>query len=210
MGVLCEWKGGSLLDQKKTGSFLRELRKEQEITQEQFAENLGVSARTVSRWETGSNMPDISLLADIADYYNVSIPEIIAGERKSDEMNEEVKEVAEAMSDYAGQEKERIVKEIRHLSIVGACALIGYGILTLSGLSGKNAVFGSITLYLRTLIFVTVLLMPVYTTGLIGKMKRRNHTVNLPKPAVLVLSAAAAIAAAIVIKMLLSAAGLAL
>lgn len=198
------------MDQKKTGSFLRELRKEQEITQEQFAENLGVSARTVSRWETGSNMPDISLLADIADYYNVSIPEIIAGERKSDEMNEEVKEVAEAMSDYAGQEKERIVKEIRHLSIVGACALIGYGILTLSGLSGKNAVFGSITLYLRTLIFVTVLLMPVYTTGLIGKMKRRNHTVNLPKPAVLVLSAAAAIAAAIVIKMLLSAAGLAL
>ena len=198
------------MDQKKTGSFLRELRKEQEITQEQFAENLGVSARTVSRWETGSNMPDISLLADIADYYNVSIPEIIAGERKSDEMNEEVKEVAEAMSDYAGQEKERIVKEIRHLSIVGACALIGYGILTLSGLSGKNAVFGGITLYLRTLIFVTVLLMPVYTTGLIGKMKRRNHTVNLPKPAVLVLSAAAAIAAAIVIKMLLSAAGLAL
>ena len=155
-------------------------------------------------------MPDISLLSEIADFYDVGIPEIIAGERKSDEMNEEVKEVAEAMSDYAGQEKERIVKEIRHLSIVGACALIGYGILTLSGLSGKNAVFGSITLYLRTLIFVTVLLMPVYTTGLIGKMKRRNHTVNLPKPAVLVLSAAAAIAAAIVIKMLLSAAGLAL
>ena len=87
------------MDQKKIGSFLRELRKEQGITQEQFAEKLGVSARTVSRWETGSNMPDISLLSEITDFYDVSIPEIIAGERKSDEMNEEVKEVAEAMSD---------------------------------------------------------------------------------------------------------------
>ena len=72
------------MDQKKIGSFLRELRKEQGITQEQFAEKLGVSARTISRWETGNNMPDISLLSEIADYYDVGIPEIIAGERKSD------------------------------------------------------------------------------------------------------------------------------
>ena len=202
------------MDQKKIGGFLRELRKEQEITQEQFAEKLGVSARTISRWETGSNMPDISLLSDIADFYHVSIPEIIAGERKSDKMNEElkengeVKEVAEAMSDYAGREKEKIVKEIRHLSIVSACALLGYGILTLGGLTEKNNAFASIALYFRTLIFVTVLLMPLYTTGLVGKIRRRDHAVNLPKPAVLVLSAVAAVAAAVVIKMLLSAAGL--
>ena len=75
------------MDQKKIGSFLRELRKEHGITQEQFAEKLGVSARTISRWETGSNMPDISLLSEIADYYDVGIPEIIAGERKSDGMS---------------------------------------------------------------------------------------------------------------------------
>ena len=64
------------MDQKKTGSFLRELRKEHGITQEQFAEKLGVSARTISRWETGNNMPDISLLSEIADYYDVGIPEM--------------------------------------------------------------------------------------------------------------------------------------
>ena len=51
------------MDQKKIGSFLKELRKEKKITQEAFAEILQVSGRTVSRWETGSNMPDISLLA---------------------------------------------------------------------------------------------------------------------------------------------------
>ena len=70
------------MDQKKIGSFLRELRKEQRITQEDLAEKLNVSSRTISRWETGSNMPDISLLIEIADFFDVSIPEIINGERK--------------------------------------------------------------------------------------------------------------------------------
>ncbi len=49
------------MDQKRIGSFLKELRKEKGITQEQVAEKLNVSARTVSRWETGRNVPDISL-----------------------------------------------------------------------------------------------------------------------------------------------------
>ena len=45
------------MDQKKIGHFLKELRKEKELTQEQLAEKFHVSDRTVSRWETGSNMP---------------------------------------------------------------------------------------------------------------------------------------------------------
>ena len=85
-------KGGNSMDQKKIGRFLKELRKEKNITQEQLAEKIKVSGRTVSRWETGSNMPDISLLAELADFYDVSIPEIIDGERKSENMNEEIKE----------------------------------------------------------------------------------------------------------------------
>ena len=46
------------MDQQKIGNFLKTLRKEKGITQEQFAETLNVARRTVSRWETGSNMPD--------------------------------------------------------------------------------------------------------------------------------------------------------
>ena len=55
------------MDQKKIGGFLKELRNEKNVTQEQLAEVLNVSGRTVSRWETGNNMPDISILVDIAD-----------------------------------------------------------------------------------------------------------------------------------------------
>ena len=59
------------MDQIKIGVFLKELRKEKGIIQEQLAEELLVSARTISRWETGNNMPDIGLLVDIAEFFNV-------------------------------------------------------------------------------------------------------------------------------------------
>ena len=97
------------MDQVKIGNFLKKLRKEKGITQEQLAEILNVSGRTVSRWETGNNMPDISILVDIADYYDISIPEIISGERKSEMMNEEERIIAKTMSDYATTEKEKIL-----------------------------------------------------------------------------------------------------
>ena len=61
------------MDQIKIGSFLKELRKEKDLTQETLAERLGVSNRTISRWETGSNMPDIGMLVELAEFYSVSI-----------------------------------------------------------------------------------------------------------------------------------------
>ena len=71
------------MDTVKIGAFLRELRKEKELTQEQLADVFNVSARTVSRWETGSNMPDISILVEIADYYQLDIREILNGEKNA-------------------------------------------------------------------------------------------------------------------------------
>ena len=60
------------MDQIKIGAFLKTLRKEKNLTQEQAAEQLGVSNRTVSRWETGTNMPDISLLVEISVYHHIA------------------------------------------------------------------------------------------------------------------------------------------
>ena len=55
------------MDLQKIGTFLKELRNGEGLTQEQLAEKLNVSRRTVSRWETGSNMPDLDLLIEMAD-----------------------------------------------------------------------------------------------------------------------------------------------
>lgn len=64
------------MDQIKIGTFIKELRKEKGLTQEQLAEILNVSGGTVSRWETGTNMPDISLLASMADTLGVNTSRI--------------------------------------------------------------------------------------------------------------------------------------
>lgn len=88
------------MNQQKIGGFLKELRKEKEITQEQAAEYFGVAGRTISRWETGSNMPDLSMLIEIAAFYNVEVSEIIDGERKSETMDNKMKETLEKVVDY--------------------------------------------------------------------------------------------------------------
>lgn len=69
------------MDQEKIGKFIAELRKEHNLTQEQLAEILGVSNRSVSRWENGKNMPDVSLFIPICELLNISVNELIIGER---------------------------------------------------------------------------------------------------------------------------------
>ena len=105
------------MDQKKIGNFLKDLRKEKSLTQEQVAEKLGVSSRTISRWETGAYMPDISMLVDIAEMYDVDVREIIDGERIKENMNSEVKEVAVKMADYSKMETDNIKKWVKTMSV---------------------------------------------------------------------------------------------
>ena len=94
------------MNQQKIGEFLKHLRKEQGLTQEQLAEAFYVSSRTVSRWETGSNMPDLEILIELADFYHVDIREIIDGERKSEIMDNETKDTLKKVAEYAVEEKE--------------------------------------------------------------------------------------------------------
>ena len=72
------------MDQEAVGKFIAALRKEKDMTQEQMGERLGVSQRTVSRWETGKNMPDISLLSAIGELLDVSVTELLQGKRLDD------------------------------------------------------------------------------------------------------------------------------
>lgn len=196
------------MDQVKIGNFLKELRKEKGITQEQLAGVLNVSGRTVSRWETGSNMPDISILVDIADYYDISIPEIISGERKSEIMNEEERKIAKTMSDYATTEKEKIFKEMKIQSIMGVCALVLYWILYETGAYMYNDVLGKLTGYCETLVSVSVIMMAVFTTGSLNKLRSKSRKVfmleNLPKPIRLIVAAVVAFCVAAIVKLALA------
>lgn len=108
------------MDQQKIGAFLKILRKQKGLTQEQFAEMVHVSNRTVSRWENGNHMPDIDILIQISDYYEIDLRELLDGERKSEQMNQETEETVLKSVDYSNMETERYTKRIHWLLLVGA------------------------------------------------------------------------------------------
>lgn len=103
------------MDQQKIGMFLKELRVEKNLTQEKLAELLGVTNRSVSRWENGNNMPDLSLLMEIANIYGVGVDEILDGKRKETRISEQTAEAIEKVADYANEEKMRRTKILRIL-----------------------------------------------------------------------------------------------
>ena len=119
------------MNQAKIGLLLKELRKEKNLTQEQFAEIFNTSSRSVSRWETGTNLPDLSILVEIADFYDMDIREIIDGERKN-EMNNETKETLTKVAEYAKQDKERLKKRMAGSCAIALILLIFCTILELS------------------------------------------------------------------------------
>ncbi len=77
----------------KMGSFLAELRKENNLTQAELGEKLGVTNKTISRWETGTYMPPVEMLEELSHMYNMTINELLSGKKLS---TEEYKEMAES------------------------------------------------------------------------------------------------------------------
>lgn len=73
------------MDQEKIGRFITALRKEKNLTQQELGEKLGVTNKTVSRWENGVYVPDIEMIQLLGKQFDVSVNEIIAGERISEE-----------------------------------------------------------------------------------------------------------------------------
>lgn len=67
------------MNQYVTGTIIKELREQRKLTQLQLAEQLGVSDKTVSKWETGKGYPDITLLEPIAEVFRISVTELISG-----------------------------------------------------------------------------------------------------------------------------------
>lgn len=96
------------MDTVKIGKFLSLLRKEKSLTQEQLAEKLGVNNKTISRWETGNYMPPIEMLLELSKFYDVSINELLCGERLSEDS---YKEKAEANLEQVLRESPFSLKE---------------------------------------------------------------------------------------------------
>ena len=100
------------MDPIRIGAFLKELRKERNMTQEAIAGKFGVTQRSVSRWENGTTMPDISVLIELADFYDIDIRELLRGERKRESMDTDLKETLEMVAEYTEADKAKILKKV--------------------------------------------------------------------------------------------------
>lgn len=69
------------MDQGKIGKFIGEIRKEKKMKQQDLANLLGVTSKTISRWETGKYMPDLALFTSISEILGITVNELIQGER---------------------------------------------------------------------------------------------------------------------------------
>lgn len=128
------------MNQEKIGGFLKELRKQKGLTQEQIAEKFNVSNRTISRWENGYNMPDLDILIEISDYYEVDLREILNGERKSENMDKEIKETVLQAVDYTNTEAERYNKRVRICNAIAMLLMVIYLIFKDTSIYNDNSI----------------------------------------------------------------------
>lgn len=163
------------MNQKKIGMFLKELRKEKQLTQEQLAEIFGVTNRSVSRWENGVNMPDLDLVIEIANYYDVGIEEILDGERKNKIMDKKTEQTLLKVADYENQDKVKFSKRMCALFIAAIIAFIVYGVIEINGLA-STGIYEAAASAALGIVFSVLLLGALFTSRYMAKiqeLKRR-------------------------------------
>ena len=126
------------MDQIKMGKFIAALRKEKGLTQEKLGEKLGVTNKTVSRWENGNYMPDVEMLSLLSEEFGVSINELISGVRLA---AEDFKKAADSnlvaalsSSTFTLKEKIAFFKKKwlhEHISTIVLCVVAWIGIINM-------------------------------------------------------------------------------
>ena len=95
------------MNQEKIGKFIAECRKNKKLTQSELAEKLGVSDRTIGNWENGRNMPDLSLFKPLCDELDITLNDLMSGEKvKEKEYQEKLEENIINTIDYTNKKIE--------------------------------------------------------------------------------------------------------
>ncbi len=129
------------MDQIKTGQFISQMRKEKGLTQRQLADELLISDRTVSKWETGKGMPDVSLMMPLCEILGINVNELLSGEKLSDE--EYRQKAEENIVNILGEKKTNIKKLLTSGTIFiisGIATGLNFVAIASGNLNGKAAI----------------------------------------------------------------------
>lgn len=160
------------MDQIKIGRFIAAMRKEKSYTQRQLADILGISDKTVSKWETGNGLPDVSLMMPLCDALGINVNELLSGERLSDA---DYKKKAEENIMNLVKEKEESKKNIILSVIVCFVTILaGVTIVTLSGLLEMD-------IWLRVLLIIISIVVMSGGIGVAAALDMRSGTFECRK-----------------------------
>lgn len=126
------------MNQARIGKFISKLRHEKGITQEEFGNRIGVSSKTISRWENGNYMPDISLLEPISNELDITISELLKGQKieKENLITESNKDILNLLKSNKNDRK----KYTKFFIIGGIVLLIGIIISIVQTIRLNNAI----------------------------------------------------------------------
>lgn len=110
------------MDQEKIGKFIAECRKEKSITQKELAEKLGVTDKTVSRWENGHYLPDISLFNDICSILDIQVSELLGGEKMKDKIDKD--EINNTITNLVNISNEKIKYKSKKVIMISSIIIV--------------------------------------------------------------------------------------
>lgn len=157
------------MDQVKIGKFLKELRQEKGMTQEELAAMLGVSNRTVSRWENGVNMPDFDLMRELGSCFGVGIEELLDGVRR-ESVTPGTEEALRKAVEYSSNEKSAFARHLNKMFLFSVAAMLIYLALDFFELP-KNGPWGFLNGFLLGIGLGMLIVGALYTSGHMTKFR---------------------------------------
>lgn len=112
------------MDNKKFGDFIKELRKEKQLTQKELGEKLNITDKAISKWERGLSFPDIAVLKDLAEFFEIDISELLNGERGKKQEIDIEKAIQEAIENYKNIEEKKKEKAQKVKKRIGVISII--------------------------------------------------------------------------------------
>ena len=114
------------MNQEKIGKFIAKCRKDRNITQEQLAEKLGVTNKSVSRWENSVNMPDYSILKELCNILDIDVNEFLSGEKlqKNEIQSHSIENLDLILKEYYKMKKQRNIFKYISICVVSISILI--------------------------------------------------------------------------------------
>lgn len=98
------------MDQAKIGAFIAEIRKNKKLTQRQLAEQLNISDKTISKWECGNGLPEVSLMLPLCEILEINVNELLSGEKLSkDNYHEKAEENMMNLLVEKAESKKRLI-----------------------------------------------------------------------------------------------------